>query len=173
MVCGLSVQADCALPLQNPANLRERAAIGPADALQRVLTYLPDVAMVAHFLLPPTTEHNTKCRLEARDSRRQSTAVSASTESGCNVIEGRKPTVRARGRQEHGMEEQGIAHLSAPYAGCRCLIASAYLAGTNMRRVRRALKALLAEGIGKEVVSRVWQNATTNDLRARTLLGAT
>jgi hypothetical protein len=25
------------------------------------------------------------------------------------------------GRQDHGMEEQGIADLSAPYAGCRCL----------------------------------------------------
>jgi hypothetical protein len=26
-----------------------------------------------------------------------------------------------RRRQDHGMEEQGIADLSAPYAGCRCL----------------------------------------------------
>ena len=26
-----------------------------------------------------------------------------------------------RGRRDHGMEEQGIADLSAPYAGCRCL----------------------------------------------------
>ena len=32
-------------------------------------------------------------------------------------------------------------------------MASAYLAGTNTRRVRRALKALFAEGIGKDVVS--------------------
>ena len=37
------------------------------------------------------------------------------------------------------------------------LIASAYLAGINTRRVRRALKALFAEGIGKDVVSRVWR----------------
>ena len=37
------------------------------------------------------------------------------------------------------------------------LIASAYLAGTNTRRVRGALKALFAEGIGKDVVSRVWR----------------
>jgi len=37
------------------------------------------------------------------------------------------------------------------------LIASAYLAGTNTRRVRRALKALFAEGVGKDVVSRVWR----------------
>lgn len=35
------------------------------------------------------------------------------------------------------------------------LIASAYLAGTNTRRVGRALKTLFAEGVGKDVVSRV------------------
>ncbi|MGP0057691.1 MAG: IS256 family transposase [Beijerinckiaceae bacterium] len=37
------------------------------------------------------------------------------------------------------------------------LIASAYLSGTNTRRVRRALAALFAEGVGKDVVSRVWR----------------
>src|SRR5271154_658695 len=42
------------------------------------------------------------------------------------------------------------------------LIASAYLAGTNTRRVRRALKALFAEGIGKDVVSRVWRNVKSD-----------
>src|SRR5271168_798634 len=36
-------------------------------------------------------------------------------------------------------------------------IASAYLSGTNTRRVRRALAALFAEGVGKDVVSRVWR----------------
>ena len=42
------------------------------------------------------------------------------------------------------------------------LIASAYLAGTNTRRVRRALKALFAEGIGKDVVSRVWRRVKSD-----------
>jgi putative transposase len=42
------------------------------------------------------------------------------------------------------------------------LIASAYLAGTNTRRVRRALKALFAEGIGKDVVSRVWRKVKSD-----------
>ena len=42
------------------------------------------------------------------------------------------------------------------------LIASAYLAGTNTRRVRRALKALFAEGIGKDVVSRVWRKVRSD-----------
>jgi transposase-like protein len=37
------------------------------------------------------------------------------------------------------------------------LIASAYLSGTNTRRVRRALAALFVEGVGKDVVSRVWR----------------
>jgi transposase-like protein len=42
------------------------------------------------------------------------------------------------------------------------LIASTYLAGTNTRRVRRALKALFAEGIGKDVVSRVWRRVKSD-----------
>ncbi len=37
------------------------------------------------------------------------------------------------------------------------LIASAYLAGTNTRRVRCALAALFREGVGKDIVSRVWR----------------
>src|SRR3954464_14940110 len=41
------------------------------------------------------------------------------------------------------------------------LIASTYLAGTNTRRVRRALAAVFAEGVGKDVVSRVWGKGET------------
>jgi putative transposase len=37
------------------------------------------------------------------------------------------------------------------------LIASAYLSGTNTRRVRRALAALFGRGVGKDVVSRTWR----------------
>ena len=37
------------------------------------------------------------------------------------------------------------------------LIAGAYLAGTNTRRVRRALAALFNGAVGKDVVSRVWR----------------
>jgi putative transposase len=36
------------------------------------------------------------------------------------------------------------------------LIASAYLSGTNTRRVRRALAALFGGAVGKDTVSRVW-----------------
>ena len=48
------------------------------------------------------------------------------------------------------MAQPGVAGLSAPHAGGDALIASAYLAGTNTRRVRRALKALFADGVGKD-----------------------
>src|SRR5262249_2752559 len=37
------------------------------------------------------------------------------------------------------------------------LIAGAYLAGTNTRRVQRALGALFAGAVGKDTVSRVWR----------------
>src|SRR5207247_4314729 len=37
------------------------------------------------------------------------------------------------------------------------LIAGVYLAGTNTRRVRRALGALFAGAVGKDTVSRVWR----------------
>jgi putative transposase len=37
------------------------------------------------------------------------------------------------------------------------LIAGAYLAGTNTRRVKRALSALFAGAVGKDVVSRTWR----------------
>jgi putative transposase len=46
------------------------------------------------------------------------------------------------------------------------LIALAYLAGTNTRRVRRALKALFAEGVRKDVVSRVWPTGSSARERA-------
>src|SRR5256885_4141792 len=42
------------------------------------------------------------------------------------------------------------------------LIASAYLAGTNTRRVRRALKALFAGAVGKDTVSRVWRKVKSD-----------
>ena len=42
------------------------------------------------------------------------------------------------------------------------LIASTYLAGTNTRRVRRALKALFGGAVGKDVVSRVWRKVKSD-----------
>jgi len=40
--------------------------------------------------------------------------------------------------------------------------AGAYLAGTNTRRVKRALTALFADGVGKDIVSRTWRNVRTD-----------
>ena len=42
------------------------------------------------------------------------------------------------------------------------LIASAYLAGTNTRRVRRALAALFAGAVSKDIVSRTWRKVKTD-----------
>ena len=42
------------------------------------------------------------------------------------------------------------------------LIAGAYLAGTNTRRVKRALGALFRGTVGKEVVSRTWRKVRTD-----------
>jgi putative transposase len=42
------------------------------------------------------------------------------------------------------------------------LIAGCYLAGTNMRRVRRALGALFAGAVGKDTVSRVWRKVKSD-----------
>jgi transposase-like protein len=42
------------------------------------------------------------------------------------------------------------------------LIASAYLAGTNTRRVRRALAALFGGAVGKDTVSRVWRKVKSD-----------
>jgi putative transposase len=42
------------------------------------------------------------------------------------------------------------------------LIASTYLAGTNTRRVRRALKAVFGGAVGKDTVSRVWRKVKSD-----------
>jgi transposase-like protein len=42
------------------------------------------------------------------------------------------------------------------------LIAGAYLAGTNTRRVRRALAAVFDGAVGKDTVSRVWRKVTAD-----------
>jgi hypothetical protein len=42
------------------------------------------------------------------------------------------------------------------------LIASTYLSGTNIRRVRRALRALFGGAVGKDVVSRVWRKVKSD-----------
>ena len=66
-------------------------------------------------------------------------------------------SVDRRGRQDARMAERFAARLPAPTWAADALIAGAYLAGTNTRRVRRALNAVFAGPVGKDVVSRVWR----------------
>jgi putative transposase len=42
------------------------------------------------------------------------------------------------------------------------LIAGAYLAGTNPRRVRRALVSLFGGAVGKDTMSRVWRKVKSD-----------
>src|ERR1700754_2378735 len=42
------------------------------------------------------------------------------------------------------------------------LIAASYLAGTNTRRVRRALAAVFASAVSKDIVSRVWRKVKSD-----------
>jgi len=69
---------------------------------------------------------------------------------------------RARLHHEAGEQEWKSALLPAYKRLSRraeALIAEAYLAGMNTRRVRRALAKLFEGHIGKDVVSRAWQRA--------------
>jgi transposase-like protein len=66
---------------------------------------------------------------------------------------------RARLHTKDGTTEWRSATLRAYQRRTKAadaLIASAYLAGTNTRRVRRALSALFG-AVGKDTVNRVWR----------------
>jgi putative transposase len=68
---------------------------------------------------------------------------------------------RARLRAEDGGTREWRSAVLPRYARrtrrLEALIASAYLAGTNTRRVQRALAALFRGAVGKDVVSRAWR----------------
>jgi putative transposase len=53
------------------------------------------------------------------------------------------------GGQHDGVEEPGVAGLSAPHAGRRCADREHLSAGTNTRRVRRALAALFGGAVAR------------------------
>ena len=52
--------------------------------------------------------------------------------------------------------------VGSPDKRAEALIAGAYLAGTNTRRVKRALSALFEGAVGKDVVSRAWRKVKTD-----------
>src|SRR3954462_1525987 len=68
---------------------------------------------------------------------------------------------RARLREEDGGSREWRSDVLPRYARrtrqLEALIAGAYLAGTNTRRVQRALGALFRGAVGKDVVSRAWR----------------
>jgi putative transposase len=68
---------------------------------------------------------------------------------------------RARLRAEDGSTREWRSAVLPRYARrtrqLEALIAGAYLAGTNTRRVQRALAALFRGAVGKDVVSRAWR----------------
>ena len=73
---------------------------------------------------------------------------------------------RARVRNQGGGTQEGRSATLPRYARVtrqvEALIAGAYLAGTNTRRVKRALAALFKGAVGKDVVSRTWRKVRTD-----------
>ena len=73
---------------------------------------------------------------------------------------------RARMETTAGGTEEWKSKVMPRYARMtrqvEALIAGTYLAGTNTRRVRRALAALFKGAIGKDTVSRVWRKVKTD-----------
>jgi transposase-like protein len=73
---------------------------------------------------------------------------------------------RARMAAEGGGTREWLSAALPRYARMtrqvEALIAGAYLAGTNTRRVKRALAALFAGAVGKDVVSRTWRKVRTD-----------
>jgi putative transposase len=73
---------------------------------------------------------------------------------------------RARLRAEDGTTREwrsAVLPRNAPMPRqVEALIAGAYLAGTNTRRVKRALAALFRGAVGKDVVSRTWRKVKTD-----------
>jgi putative transposase len=73
---------------------------------------------------------------------------------------------RARLRAEAGSTREWRSAVLPRYARrtrqAEALIASAYLAGTNTRRVQRALAALFRGAVGKDVVSRAWRKVAAD-----------
>jgi transposase-like protein len=73
---------------------------------------------------------------------------------------------RARLAAENGGTQEWRSAALPRYARMtrqvEALIAGAYLSGTNTRRVKRALSALFAGAVGKDVVSRTWRKVRTD-----------
>ena len=73
---------------------------------------------------------------------------------------------RARLFDEDGLEKEWESHTVQAYKRltkrAEAIIANTYLAGTNTRRVRRALAGLFGGKVGKDAVSRAWRKVKTD-----------
>ena len=84
---------------------------------------------------------------------------------------------RARLFDEQGLEKEWRSQTVQAYKRltkrAEAIIANAYLAGTNTRRVRRALAGLFGGKVGKDAVSRAWRKVKTDweSWQARDLSG--
>jgi len=84
---------------------------------------------------------------------------------------------RARLFDEHGREKEWRSQTVQAYKRltkrAEALIANTYLAGTNTRRVRRALAGLFGGKVGKDAVSRAWRKVKVDweSWQARDLSG--
>jgi putative transposase len=66
------------------------------------------------------------------------------------------------GRQTTEWKSQALRAYQRRTLAADALIASTYLAGTNTRRVRRALGALFGGAVGKDTVSRTWRKVKSD-----------
>ena len=83
----------------------------------------------------------------------------------CGPVEISVPRARLADADSGGTREWRSAALPRYARMTRqveALIAGAYLAGTNTRRVKRALAALFRGAVGKDVVSRTWRKVKTD-----------
>ena len=145
---------------------RARLSVGRVPALLG-MDSLEHMAHLADFgrwnvaeYIPVEMHHAT---LPASFGQVSLTGSFGKTESPCRALGCKLPM------GEHRVAQQGAANLSAPHAHCRR--AGAYLAGTNTRRVRRALAALFRGAVSKDIVSRVWRKIKSdwNSWSARSL----
>src|SRR5512144_10116 len=67
-----------------------------------------------------------------------------------------------RGRPGREWKSKALPRYARMTRQVEALIAGTYLAGTNTRRVRRALAALFKGAIGKDAVSRIWRKVKTD-----------
>ncbi len=77
------------------------------------------------------------------------------------------------GGREKEWKSQTIQAYKRLTKRAEAIIANTYLAGTNTRRVRRALAGLLGGKVGKDAVSRAWRKVKTGweSWQARDLSG--